>query len=53
MVPAQGRFATFFFTAETLLQEPIIVAEKVKYLCGEDDGTLPDRLGDGRNKVKF
>ena len=26
--------------------EPEVVAEKVKYLCGEDEDTLPDRFGD-------
>ena len=26
--------------------EPTIAVEKVKYLCGEDEDTLPDRFGD-------
>ena len=32
----------------SLFQEPIIVAEKVKYLCGEGEDTLPN----GNNQVK-
>ena len=33
--------------------EPEVVAEKVKYLCGEDDETLPDRFGDRKSQVRF
>ena len=33
--------------------EPEVVAEKVKYLCGEDDDTLPDRFGDRKSQVRF
>lgn len=32
--------------------EPEIVAEKVKYLCGEDEDTLPDRFGDKEAAAK-
>ena len=33
--------------------EPEAVAEKVKYLCGEDEDTLPDRFGDRKSQVRF
>ena len=33
--------------------EPEVVAEKVKYLCGEDEDTLPDRFGDRKSQVRF
>ena len=36
------------FYKSSLFQEPIIVAEKVKYLCGEGEDTLPN----GNNQVK-
>ena len=32
--------------------EPAAVAEKVKYLCGEDEDTLPDRFGDRAEEKK-
>ena len=33
--------------------EPEVAAEKVKYLCGEDEDTLPDRFGDRKSQVQF
>ena len=33
--------------------EPEIAVEKVKYLCGEDEDTLPDRFGDRKSQVRF
>ena len=30
-------------------EEPEVVAGKVKYLCGEDEDTLPDRFGDRKS----
>ena len=39
------------FQFKTLFQEPLIVAEKVKYLCGEEDAAIPDRRAGGGSKV--